>query len=133
MTRFLAALLHGCAKEKTAAAEYAERYPEKIIHQFEGAVVAQNEYGIDNPKILNAIKYHTTGKMNMSKLEKLIFSADMLEKNRDFEGVERLREIMEEDFEKGFLACVDTSIKRRRHGRALLSTKECRFLQNPQK
>lgn len=133
---FLAALLHDCAKEKTVAAEYAERYPEKIIHQFEGAVVAQKEYGIDNPKILNAIKYHTTGKMNMSKLEKLIFSADMLEKNRDFEGVERLREIMEEDFEKGFLACVDTSIKRLEDtGRAIYYlTKECRdFYKNPQK
>ena len=108
---FLSALLHDCAKEMQIPKEY-EDIPIKITHQYLGAEVACKEYGVNDQEVLSAIRYHTTGKAKMGTLDKLIYLADMLEPLRDFPGVERLREIVEEDFEKGFLECVKQSIKR---------------------
>ena len=48
---------------------------------------------LQDEDILNAIRYHTTGRAEMSKLEKIIYIADMIEPNRKFDGVEALREI----------------------------------------
>lgn len=108
---FLSALLHDCAKQMVADGDFS-KYPKKIAHQYQGSYIAQTEYGIDNPNILNAIKYHTTGKKAMTTLEKLIYCADMLEHNRDFHGVEQLRKTIEQDFDKGFISCVEASLNR---------------------
>jgi nicotinate-nucleotide adenylyltransferase len=123
---FLSALLHDCAKESAIAEQYKE-YPKKIAHQFQGAELAKTQYGIENPKVLAAINYHTTGRKAMSTLEKLIFSADMLEPLRDYEGVEALRELIEKDFEKGFAACIKASLdKLEKSGREVFYlTREC--------
>ena len=48
----------------------------------------------------------------MTTLEKLIFTADVLEEGRDFPGVENLREITEKNFEEGFRACVTSCLKK---------------------
>ena len=56
--------------------------------------------------MLDAIKYHTTGKEIMSDIEKLIFCSDMLEENRDFEGVEKLRKSIEKSLDEGYRDCV---------------------------
>ena len=45
----------------------------------------------------------------MTKLGKLIYCADMLEPNRAYDGVEYLRAVISEDFEKGFIACINRS------------------------
>ncbi len=108
---FLSALLHDCAKE-SAVAEECKEFPPKIVHQFQGVELAKTQYGIENQKVLAAINYHTTGRKTMSTLEKLIFSADMLEPNRSFEGVDELRKLIEADFEKGFAACVRASLEK---------------------
>lgn len=85
-----------------------EQMPKNVVHQFLGAYIAENILGIDDSEILTAIKYHTTGRVGMSDLEKIVFMADVLEKSRTFEGVERLRQITEIDFEKGFrLSVID--------------------------
>ena len=53
-----------------------------------GAEIAKREYGIKDEEILNAIRFHTTGRKNMTKLEKLIYLADYIEPNRKyFEGL----------------------------------------------
>ncbi|MCR4661304.1 MAG: nicotinate (nicotinamide) nucleotide adenylyltransferase [Clostridia bacterium] len=101
---FLSGLLHDCAKER----DYQmEGVPSPVVHQFTGAIVANKEFGIEDADILNAIKYHTTGKPDMTQLEKLIFCADMIEESRNFEGVELLREEINKDFDIGFLKCVE--------------------------
>ena len=84
-----------------------EGVPAPVVHQFTGAERARDFYGVTDERILSAIRYHTSGKPDMTKLEKITFSADMLEPNRNFDGVEKLRAIMDEDFEKGFIACVN--------------------------
>lgn len=104
---FISALLHDNAKEKYE--EFFE-YPDEnknVIHQFLGAKRAKVCYNVDNENIINAIMYHTTGKANMTTLQKLIYSGDMLEENRDFEGVELLRQAINNNFEKGFLLCLE--------------------------
>ncbi len=104
---FLAGLLHDCAKGRAPLKEISE-YPVEnedgveIIHQFDGAEIARTEYGITDEKVLDAIRYHTTSKNGASPLLKLIYCADKIELGRQYEGVERLREIFEEDFERGY-------------------------------
>ena len=103
---FLAALLHDCTKHILAD---MEDVPPAVVHQYTGSEAALHWYGVEEDDILAAIRCHTTGKPNMTTLEKLIFCADMLEEGRSYPGVERLRETIESDFEKGFRACVKSS------------------------
>ena len=98
------ALLHDCAKGM-APLYPIESYPtesKEVIHQYDGAEVAEKEYGITDVDILDAIRYHTTAKPNMSALGKLIYLADKLESGRDYPVVDELRKAVEEDFELGF-------------------------------
>ncbi len=57
-----------------------------------GAVYVKNELGINDEEIINAIRYHTTGRKNMSLLEKVIYIADFISDDRNYNGVERMRE-----------------------------------------
>ena len=80
------------------------------MHQFTGAYAAENTFGIKNRDILNAIKYHTTGRENMSDLEKLIFLADLLEAARDFPGIGALRNLFERDLNGCLAAALEHQI-----------------------
>ncbi|MBP3305280.1 MAG: bis(5'-nucleosyl)-tetraphosphatase (symmetrical) YqeK [Oscillospiraceae bacterium] len=62
----------------------------KTLHALTGSLVAERIFG-ENPAVVSAIRYHTTGKADMKLLEKIIYVADYMEPNRDFPGVERLR------------------------------------------
>lgn len=97
-----AGLLHDCAKNLSSDHPYLKGFtlpdqwgevPASVWHQFAGAYVAERIFGVQDADILNAIRYHTSGRENMSVLEKLIFLADMLEEERHYEGVEILREL----------------------------------------
>lgn len=91
----IAAILHDIAKEipKEESYNMLEKYEVKLddiekrnfnlIHSILGAEIAKNEYGLDDD-IVNAIKYHTTGRENMSMLEKIIYLADATEPNRNY-------------------------------------------------
>lgn len=105
-----AGLLHDCAKrikrvDDTSIPKDSENTP--VYHQFAGSVVAREEFDIHDEEVLNAIKYHTTAKPNMTDLDKLIFCADMLEEDRDFEGVDELRKVILQDLHRGFVACME--------------------------
>ena len=106
----LAGLLHDCAKALCHISHDVSEVPEDSVgtpveHQFLGAVIARKEYAINDEEVLSAIKYHTTGKRNMSDLQKLIFSSDMLESGRRYDGVDELRESMQKSLEQGYKAC----------------------------
>lgn len=83
----------------------------EILHGPVGAWIAEHEFNISNQDILNSIHYHTTGRAGMSKLEKIIYIADMIEPNRKFDGVEKLRNKAEKGLEKAMKACIRHSIK----------------------
>ena len=56
----------------------------ELWHGPVGAIIARNEFGIEDEDILNAIRFHTTGRAGMSTLEKLIYVSDMIEPGRNF-------------------------------------------------
>ena len=71
--------------------DFSKRYP-RTLHALTGSMVAQRIFG-ENENVVSAIEFHTTGRANMTLLEKIIYVADYMEPNRDFPGVERLREL----------------------------------------
>jgi predicted HD superfamily hydrolase involved in NAD metabolism len=76
----------------------------ELWHAFAGAIVIQTELGVTDPEILQAVRYHTTGRPGMSLLEKVVCVADYIEPNRDFPGVEMIRALAEQDLDEA-LAC----------------------------
>ncbi len=78
----------------------------EILHGPVGAWIAQTEFGVEDESMLNAIRYHTTGRANMTKFEKIIYVADMIEPNRKFDGVETLRNLAAKDLDEAFRECV---------------------------
>ena len=100
----VAGLLHDCAKciphsdqikimEKAGQPPLQEEYDDQsLLHAKCGAIVARDKYGIEDENILNAIRFHTVGRPNMSLLEKIVYIADFLEPNRkDLEIMEGVR------------------------------------------
>ena len=86
-----------CQEYGTILSDFGKRYP-KTLHALTGALVAERIFG-ENKAVVEAIRSHTTGKANMNMLEKIIYVADYMEPNRDFPGVERLRELAFSDMD----------------------------------
>jgi len=80
-----------CEKYGIILDEFSQNNP-KTLHAITGAAVAKRVFG-ENEAVVAAIDSHTTGKRNMNTLEKIIYVADYMEPNRDFEGVEELRRL----------------------------------------
>ena len=74
----------------------------QVEHQFLGAYIAKNILNVTDGDVVNAIRYHTTGRENMSQLEKLIFIADLIEPSRQFDGVDAIRSEISKNFNQGF-------------------------------
>ncbi|NLX69492.1 MAG: HD domain-containing protein [Clostridiales bacterium] len=120
----LAGLLHDCAKclskesmmSKMREAGYELGrgifQNEALMHGPAGAVVARQVFGVQDPEILSAIECHTTGKKNMSTLDKIIYLADIIEPNRDYPGVDELRAAAMEDLDKAVLLGLRRGIER---------------------
>lgn len=72
-------------------------YPTPTWHAPAARYVVSSELEINDIEILNAIYYHTTGRANMSPLERIIWVADYIEPNRNFPGVEIARELAQND------------------------------------
>ena len=74
--------LDDCKKYKIELTDVEKKNP-FLIHSKLGAVYANKLYGIDDEEIISAIRFHTTGKPDMTMLEKIIFIADYIEPGRD--------------------------------------------------
>ena len=99
------------AKELNLIDDDIYLYNKGIIHASLGAKLASLHYGIKDPDILNAIKYHTTGRAGMSLLEKIIFMGDYIEPSRDFSGIEEIRELAFKDLDGSLLLALDGNLK----------------------
>ena len=77
--------------------DFSRRYP-KTLHALTGSMVAQRIFG-ENDAVVSAIEHHTTGKADMNLLETIIYVADYMEPNRNFPGVEKLRELAFSDIQ----------------------------------
>lgn len=86
-----------------------ERAHPKLLHAKTGAAVAKYVFG-ESEAVEKAIYWHTTGKADMSLMEKIIYLADYMEPTRDFPGVEELRETAFRDLDRGLLMGFDLCI-----------------------
>ncbi|HAM81314.1 bis(5'-nucleosyl)-tetraphosphatase (symmetrical) YqeK [Ornithinibacillus bavariensis] len=72
-------------------------YHHELWHGPVASLLIEQEYGIEDQDIKNAIYYHTTGRANMSKMEMVVFVADYIEPGRSFEGLDEVREMAEKE------------------------------------
>lgn len=82
----------------------------KVLHALTGSLVADRIFG-ENEAVVNAIASHTTGKAYMNLLEKIIYVADYMEPNRNFPGVEELRELAYKDLDSALKLGLEMTIK----------------------
>ena len=80
-----------CNRYGKILSDFSRKYP-KTLHALTGSLVAERIFG-ENEAVVSAICHHTTGKAGMNLLEKIIYVADYMEPNRNFPGVEKLREL----------------------------------------
>ena len=74
-----------------------------LIHPFLGAEVARREYQVTDEDILNAVRYHTTGRAGMSRLEECVYLADLISEDRTYKDVGRMRRLAFEDINGAML------------------------------
>lgn len=117
----LAAMFHDCAKKMSLSEQLEvcekygytpdeyERESESLLHSKAGALIARYEF-IVPAEVSEAIKWHTTGKENMTKLEKIIYLADMIEPTRDFPGVDEIRREAARDLDSAVIMALERTI-----------------------
>ncbi|WBP83941.1 nicotinate-nucleotide adenylyltransferase [Mycoplasmopsis edwardii] len=114
-TAYITGLIHDIAKEWSEEASYeflAEYAPElkntpkHFLHQHCGSLWAKHGYKIDNQEILDALACHTSMRMEMNKLDKILFIADKICEGRKFPGIQKVRELCFNDLDKGFAKVV---------------------------
>lgn len=99
------------AKELNLLDDEIYFYNKSIIHGPLAAKLAKDKYSIEDEDILNAIRYHTTGRKNMSLLEKIIFMGDFIEPSRNFSGIDKIRDLAFIDLDKSLLLALNTNLK----------------------
>lgn len=117
-----AAILHDCTKylnleeQLAVCAQYGveldemERASVKLLHAKTGAALARNVFG-ETEEVCQAIYWHTTGKADMSLLEKILYIADYMEPTRDFEGVEELRGLAYQNLDAAVLLGTEMTVE----------------------
>lgn len=86
-----------------------ERTP-NLGHCYHSAYLAKTIFAIEDEEILNAIKYHTFGHEEMTMLEKIIYVSDSLEETRHYEGIEEVRALLFEDFNRALLMSIENTL-----------------------
>ncbi len=111
----LAGILHDATKETDGPEQMSlirragieltdmEKDSPKLWHAISGSAYTQVELGITDKEVIDAIRYHTTGRAGMTLLDKVIFVADFTSADRDFEGVDRIRRIADKSLDEAVL------------------------------
>ena len=126
--------IHGADKEKASFAGryhdiaknfdeermdgYVRKYglPDELIgsnalaHSKVAAAILEYEFGVNDEDILNAVRYHTTGRSGMSLLEEIIFAADAVERNRTYSDLKYYQELARNDLDRACLEILDYTI-----------------------
>ena len=107
-----------CAEYGMILDTFSRSFP-KTLHALTGSLVAERIFG-ENENVVSAICHHTTGRANMTLLEKIIYIADYVERNRDFPGVEEMRAMAYTDLDKAVLMGLQSAVAHvRRQGQGL--------------
>ena len=122
-TAYLAGLLHDCGRGMSdddlltyiySAGQQLDEIEMRqpvLLHASYGAVIAKTVFAVTDDSILKAIRNHTIADAEMSVLEKIIYLADMIEPDRKFDGIKRLRRLADGVLDTAMLAAYDISIK----------------------
>lgn len=119
----LAAWLHDILKEESREellrtmsqdaimAGSTARRPLPVWHGPCAAIFAKHRLGVDDEAVLSAVSCHTTGKVGMNKLDKILFVADIISAERDFPGVEQLRAVAKQGLDEAVVAVMEENIQ----------------------
>lgn len=120
---YLAGLIHDSCKdvfvgeqllylrENGAELTKLEAAAPKLYHAMSGKIFAEKEFNVEDRDVLNAIRYHTTGRKGMSLLEKVVFVADFISVERNYDGVEPMREKAKISLEAAIVVGLSFTIK----------------------
>ena len=86
-------------------------YSPELWHAPVGAYLVRCEIGIEDKEILNAIKYHTSGRPEMTLMEKCVFIADYIEPGRSFPGVDEVREMVQQDLDQAIALSLRNTVQ----------------------
>lgn len=116
-------LVHDCCKDEPAGLQLSyilenkvelteyEINAAKLYHAISGRIFAEKEFGITDEDMLNAIRYHTTGRKGMSLLEKVVFIADFISAERDYNGVDIMRKKAKRSLDEAIVEGLGFTIK----------------------
>ncbi|MBQ0008962.1 MAG: nicotinate (nicotinamide) nucleotide adenylyltransferase [Firmicutes bacterium] len=118
---FFAALFHDLGKtykndDENMISLMEKHYPDYLdlpkfaYHQFIGELLAKRDFGIEDPEILDAIKFHCTGKANMSALGMVVYACDKIEPTREFDSTWLINACMK-NWKVGFLTTLEDNKK----------------------
>ena len=119
----VAGILHDIMKESTKSEQLEiiekagmtitdlEKNSKKFYHQISGSAYAKAVLGIEDKEILDAIRYHTTGRANMTLMDEIIYLADFISADRDYEDVDIMRQKVDEGKAEGLLYSTRYTIK----------------------
>ncbi len=93
--------MNACIKKLGLPMRYIDN--PSLAHSKIAAIMIQRDFGETDPDIINAVCFHTTGRENMSLLEKIVYLADAIEPNRDYPAVEEIRSLAEKDLDAACL------------------------------
>ncbi len=120
----LAGILHDVMKEEELSVQYdyirknseeltaARLLNNSVIHQMSGAAYCRLELGIDDKDVLGAIRYHTTGRRDMTLLEQVVYTADFISADRNYPNVEKMRELADESLDEAMLYSLKYTINK---------------------
>lgn len=83
----------------------------EILHGFAASVYGEEKFGIKDKDILNAVKYHTIGRENMSIMEKIVYLSDGIESGRSYPAVEEIRLLAKKDINDAIIYEIDRKIE----------------------
>lgn len=120
---YLAGLLHDVTKNATSQEHLQifarfgiilndiEKNAKKLWHAISGAAFCENILNITDSEIIDAIRYHTTAKADMSPLCKLLYLADFTSADRNYPDVDVMRKLVDESFDEAFVYALQYTIK----------------------
>lgn len=128
---WMAAMLHDITKEQDLPEQLQILKQSDIIidsdfehckclyHSTTAYLIARGEVGITDVDVLNAIRYHTSGRTGMSMLEKIVYVADACSYDRQYEDADRIRKLSFEDIDEAMIEIIEFTInecvKRRKY------------------
>lgn len=136
---YIAGLLHDVMKNETAEEQLkimkkdgiilsqAEKNNPKLWHAMSGAAFIKLVLGITDPDIVNAVRYHTTGRAGMSLLEKIIYTADFISPERNYPDVDVMRSLSFESLDKGDLYSLQFSLRKLSENQLVIHTDSVDF------